>query len=312
MRIIFFPPILDQYAFPTLEYLPMLVETVRRNVSITEIELEIIRFLAENGPHSASDMSKGPATPRKRGRPPALKRNRPPKRDSTKSLGHDYKRILRHAGKLERMGLLQSKRKKKYILALTFDGFHIYLQNTFIQEPDREVKHLDEAITANSKLLPFAKYWNEIVRIVGKNVAHRRVAEAIQQQIFRYPVNIGEINLRFDSFLIEPKPTFPKISKKKQDRGLADFVSRSPELRNSYIAYLAVHDIFYLTSQERWSERELRLGSLESEKALVFFERLNINSKPLFMSGARLEEFFPKFATVECFFTGLLMEKLLQ
>jgi len=257
-------------------------------------------------------MSKGPATPRKRGRPPALKGNRPPKRDSTKKLVYDYKRILRHADKLERLGLLQSKRKKKYILALTFDGFHIYLQNTFVQEPDREAKHLDEAITANSKLLPFAKYWNEIVSIVGKNVAHRSTAEAIHQRIFRYSVNIGEINFRFDSFLTKHKPTFPKISKRKQDIELVNFVSGSLELRNSYVAYLAVHDILSLTSQEKWSKRDLHLNNLESEKALAFFEKRDISSKPLFGSGTRLKEFLPKFATVENFFTGLLMEKLFQ
>lgn len=316
--ICFFPPILDKYSLQKFESDPLqlLVDRWANHIFLKKIELDAICFLAENGPHSASDMYKGPAIPRgprKRGRPPSGKKEKLPRRDETKKLVYDYKRILRHADKLVQMRLLQSeKKKKKDILALTFDGFHVYLQNIVIHERDRETKHLGEAITANSKLLPFAKHWNEIVRIVGKKTAHQSVADTIQHQIFRYPVNVGEINLKFDSFLIEPNPAFPKISKKKQDIGLADFVSRSPELRNSYITYLAVHDILYLTSQDKWSERDLHLENFESEKALAFFEKRDIGSKPLFVSETRLKEFLPKFGTVEYFFTGLLMEKLLQ
>ena len=305
----FGPPILDRYTLGDLE---TLVEKARSNIRLKKVDLDIIRFLAVNGSNSCYSMYEGPRIPRKRGRPPIRIINRIPKRDKSKALAYDFKKILRHADKLVKMGLLQYKKpKRKEVLALTFDGFHIYLQNTFIQEPDKEARHLDEAITANSKLLPFARYWNEIVRIVGKKTAYQSVAGAIKQQIFRNPVNIGEINLKFDSFLIRPRPIFPKISKRKHDIEVADFISRSQELRDSYIAYLAVHDIFYLTSHERLSEIDLNRADLESEKALDFLERRNTRRKLLLKSRTRLREFFPRFATIECFFTGMLMEKLL-
>lgn len=306
---LFDPPILDRYTLGDLE---TIVEKARSSIHLKKVDLDIIRFLAVNGSNSCYSMYEGPRTARKRGRPPIRKLHRIPKRDKSKALAYDFKKILRHADKLVKIELLQYKKpKRKNVLALTFDGFHVYSQNAFRQEPDKEARHLDEAITANSKLLPFAKYWNEIVRIVGKKTAYQSVAEAIEQQIFRYPVNMSEINLKFDSFLIRPRPIFPKISKRKYDIEVADFVSRSQELRNSYIAYLAVHDFFYSASDERLSQADLDRADLESEKALDFFERRSTRRKVLLKSKTRLREFFPRFATIEWFFTGMLMEKLL-
>ena len=147
--------------------------------------------------------------------------------------------------------------------------------------------------------------------MVGKNIVSQGLARTVSQQIFRSPAEIEKINLEFDSFLVKPRPTFPQTVKNKLNKDFVNFLENNLELRNSYISYLATHDIFFLTSEKKWSEIDSCLSDLESEKALAFLEKRNIHDKSLFMSGKRLRKFFPRFATVEYFFTGMLMEKLL-
>ena len=85
------------------------------------------------------------------------------------------------------------------------------------------------------------------------------------------------------------------------------FLRRNIELRNAYIAYLAREDILaYLMGK-------LRLDSLEdwwSEKELARMENREIQEKPLFLNQ-RLHEIFPRFASMEFLFTGMLMDTLL-
>lgn len=275
-----------------------------------KIELDIICFLAENGPHSVYDMFKGPIIqrkPKKPGRPLGVKREKlfPKRRDET--VPFEYKRILRHATNLVNMNLLQSKKlNKKNILSLTFNGFYIYLQDRIKTD-----QHFDTAIRSNSGLLPFSEYWTEIVQIVGQNVASQGLREAVYQQIYRSSSKIKQIDLEFEHFLVEPRPIFPQIVERKLNKDFINFLSKNLVLRNSYVSYLATHDIFFLTSQEKLSEIDSRPDDLESEKALAFFEERNIQSKPFFTSWTHLKEFFPRFATIEYFFTGMLMEKLL-
>jgi len=290
----------------------LLLEKGAKSINIKhKIELDIIHFLAENGPNSAFDISRGqiiPRGPRKRGRPLLkYKRKELPKRDKNRTLAYEYKRVLRHAKNLVQKGLLQSEKlERRDILSLTFDGFHAYLQ-----DKSEEYEHLDRAIKSNSKLLPFAKYWSEIAQIVGENVVSQGLVKAVSHQIFRSPARIEKIKLEFDSFLVEPKPIFPQTEEKKLNKEFADFLSKNLEMRNSYVSYLATHDIFFLTSEKKWSEIDSCLDNLESEKALAFFEKRNIHNKPIFIPGTRLKEFFPRFATIEFFFTGMLMEKVL-
>jgi hypothetical protein len=79
-------------------------------------------------------------------------------------------------------------------------------------------------------------------------------------------------------------------------------------LRNSYIAYLAVHNIWQL-SGKNFRDIESH-NSLKSETELAYFENRQIDSNPLF-KGDRLLEFFPKYASIEYFFTGMFVENLL-
>ena len=295
--------------FPRNEFekLELLLDRGYNTIQLKKVDLDIIRFLAENGPNSCYSMYKGPIKPRKRGRPPDEKKWNKLKRNKTKALGYKRKKILRHASKLVEKGLLrQIKPKRKEVFALTFNGFHIS-----IPKQDLNAEYLNTVIKSNSNLLPFAKYWNAIVEIAGENIAVQSVYEALLQQIYRKPTKIEKISLEFDSFLVEPRPVFPEIGEKKHNREFADYLSINLELRDSYISFLAVHDILSLTLEKKWSVIGSILSNLESEKALAFFEKRNIQNNSLFIPGTRLKEFFPKFAAIEYFFTGMLMGKLL-
>jgi hypothetical protein len=80
-------------------------------------------------------------------------------------------------------------------------------------------------------------------------------------------------------------------------------------LKDSYVAYLAVHDLWKLWNKTTGEIEEL-LPTLDSERELAYFEGREIDSNSLFRRH-RLREFFPKCASIDSFLTGMFVENLL-
>ena len=299
--------------------LPIVLITAGDWLDFEEIDVDIIRFLAENGAHTTYDMFKGlenQRRPRKRGRL-SLKykyeRKKLLKRDTSKALDYDHKRISRHTKDLLKIGLLKTKRlKRKNILALTFHGFHVYLQ-----DGGKENGHLDNVMTKNSDILPLSKHWNELTQVVGENILHKSVTETVSwdtyKQIFRSQVKKDEINFQFYVFFTKPRPVVPEIKIQQILHGnFGILLSRNDELRNSYVYYLAAHDIAFLKSKSLLSEIDTQLEKLESERVLAMFERREVNEKPLFKPRTHLMQFLERYGSIEYFFTGMVIEEIIR
>jgi len=125
-------------------------------------------------------------------------------------------------------------------------------------------------------------------------------------RLWKAEFRIRRLDLKYDSFEVQTSE-----NEYRRDERASEYLA-SPELttlRNCYIAFLALHDL-HLLSGESTEEANKIVSSLASERELSYFEKRNVGFNCLF-DGERLKEFFPKYAGIECVFTGMFVKDLL-
>jgi DNA-binding MarR family transcriptional regulator len=227
---------------------------------------------------------------------------------------YDSPFIYKTIKKLEKKDLVKILKdstgdRMRKVVKLTFSGLSIYLRGS------SDKNRFKNAINHHPNLVIFSNQWDAMYKQIGVN----KCIEAFEKttnncvNLLKAKFRTRSPNLEFEGFLRNPFYTSPK------ERGIA--LERDIEtseylktkealvLRNSYISYLAVHDIFKLSKESREQVKKL-LPSLESEKELAYFEKGKTSQDSLF-KGKRLADFLPKYTSIEYFFTGMFVETLL-
>lgn len=198
------------------------------------------------------------------------------------------------------------------IVKPTFQGLVLYLQNPF------EKARLDSIFEHYSEMIPFSDKWDSMENQLGREKCMKALEQTVQDfvDILQAKFQTRHLNLVFEGFLESPPMLMRGIPEdvvitRERDNDAAKYLESKEALalRNSYIAYLAVHDIRILFGASREETEEL-LPGLESENELAYFEKRQVGVNPLF-KGNRLKEFFPKYASIEWFFTGMFVKNLL-
>lgn len=213
---------------------------------------------------------------------------------------------------LEENGMVRKeqdlKNKRKPIMVEpTIEGLVLYLR----ESKDRE--RFDKAMDNYSKYLPFSENWKSLIKKLGMGVVYSALEQAVKkcENLRKGFFRIRNLSLEFQGF-VERMFILVELSKVLKDKNEKTARILQTEeysiLRNSYIAYLAVYDLLNLERNSKNSE-EL-IPELDSEKELAFFEKREVGSGSLFR-GERLREFFPKYASLEFFLTGMFVENLL-
>jgi len=194
------------------------------------------------------------------------------------------------------------------MIELTFHGLVLYLRES------RDKGRFIQAVENYSKYLPFSRNWEILNKKLGQGFVYNTLEQTvknfsnIRQAVFKF----RPIGLEFQGFI---EDTFTsgdlvKVLKRKNEKAARFLKTREAStLRSSYIAYLAVHDLMILRKQNR-KDIEGLLPNLHSEKELAYFGGRQVSTNSLF-DGDRLKEFFPKYADIEFFLTGMFVEKLL-
>lgn len=282
-------------------------------LSVSECELNIIWCLAERGPQSIYDLSK-----RKYYLPEKISTGlffRKLTEKHRKGIKYHYPFIYNTVKGLRKRNLVQVSKDKsgprtKNIVSLTFSGLMLYLQGS------THKRKFDYAIKNYPKLFPFSKNIETLAKFLG----HERVVEALNIAVKdcvclrKARFRIRHLQLEFEGFL-RSVPLFRKTSHgevlKSRNQKVVNYLKNEDalELRNSYIGYLAVHDIEKLSGRGKEQVENL-IPKLDSEKELAYFENKQVKTNQLF-KGDRLKEFFPKYAAIEFFFTGMFVDNLL-
>jgi hypothetical protein len=196
----------------------------------------------------------------------------------------------------------------KKMVTLTFSGLSLYLRGS------DDKNRFKNAINNHPDLIVCARQWHTMREQIGEN----RCLEALEKTInccinvLKAKFYIRLPKLEFDGYLNQHYPSYREREVLlERDMKTSEYLKTKEALvlRNSYISYLAVHDMFELSKKNAGQVKKL-LQTLESEKELAYFEKRKTNQTSLF-KGERLKEFFPKYASIEYFFTGMFVETLL-
>lgn len=222
-------------------------------------------------------------------------------------------KILR---RLERKGLLKiakdtSRDRIRQIAQPTFSGLMLYLTNS---PKNERFKHV---FGHHSDVIPFSSQWHIITNKLGREKCGNALEQTTKDfvEIAKVRFHLRRLGMEFEGFLESPRMLMRKVPEsnvvKEKDIEVAKYLESKEAqlLRDSYIAYLIVHDIKEL-SWESKEETEKLLAGLESERELACLEERQGNPDPLF-KGKRLREFLPKYAGIEYFFTGMFVNNLL-
>jgi hypothetical protein len=275
---------------------------------LTECEIYIIWTLGEEGTrsiyaiaHKARDFPEINATLS----PSSWKR-------PVKRLRYDYHFVYSKVRELVKKGLVQTRsfNNQEPKVGLTFLGLIFYLQNLKdVQKgPFEKLKHV---LRNYRTLIPLFTNWELMTKQLGTEKCNKAFNETITDfKLSKAKFRIRPINLAFHGFLKNSGFTKALTPEYERVEKVSEYLKSNEALvlRNSYIAYLAVHNIRQLSGKNL---RDIKShNSLESEVELAYFENRQISSNPLF-KGDRLLELFPKYASIEYFFTGIFVENLL-
>lgn len=238
------------------------------------------------------------------------------KRKSDRFITYHYPFILKIVKRLEKKGLVRTRKdtsgpRTQKIVELTFTGLMLYLQNS-----DDKLR-LEYAFKYCRDLIPFSTLWKSMTKKLGEKKCIMALEKTVKEfvDIGKAKFRIRPMKLKFEGFLESPRMLMreaPEVDTIREiDTDIAQYL-RSKEallLKNSYIAYLIVHDIPTLSGESRETIEKM-ISKLESEKELAYLEDRNVGTDLLF-KGDRLREYIPKYASIEYFFTGMFVKNLL-
>ncbi len=288
---------------------------------LSEVQLNIIRLLAQKGDCSVFDLSKAKYLSLNELEAEIYPFESEELEKSKREKLYHYAQIHRSVEELEKLGLVKTRMDMsgvhpRRIAGLTFTGVILYL-SAFRLETKFERTKAKRVVGIYSDFLPFSAEWDSISKIVGKEEAFDRLRETASSFAFiqRVTFELRRQNLKFEGFLRTPMigamsiPRPGTMSRRDRNQEFSEFLATRDQLLKAYIAYLAVYDIAFLSYLDP-GEIKKWIDKLWSEKELAHLEERRIETNSLF-SGERLREFFPRCATLNSFFTGMFMEHLL-
>jgi len=294
-----------------------ILDTLVPTVHLTTCEIYIVWVLGEEGPVSIYNLGK-------------KSRTMPEISSSFGNYGwesypgekkrYDYRVIYSKAKTLMEKNLVEhfSENREEHKLKLTFLGLLFYLQNLKASKESRQPrsKHVSsddylKILSSRYSAIPVFSNWKTIVKKLKPKKTCRALEDTVRNfTVVRAHFKVRPLGLEFKGFLKASDPLKTLASGYKKDGKVSELLKdrEAIMLRDSHIAYLAVDSIKSIAGKNL--DQISIFTNLESEIELAYFENRQIDSSPLFR-GKRLLEFFPKYAGIEYFFTGMFVENLL-
>lgn len=280
---------------------------------------EILVFIHNNGPQSLYDMKMG-----------VFNKGRGTKENLSKS----YSSLHKSVKELEDMKFVQSTQitsggRLKKIISLTDTGsiLLILLLSSKLISP-RTIKSkpikLDEEMMLNSFKEIFEK--NKPLNIINKNLENflqvvtkktlndiilHAATKLIDGKYVHFKIDDPKLDFKayYYQFIenLHRKDNEVTFAGKQKDNRLVDFLKLNTELKNSYIAFLAIHDLWALANGQKSDEAPT---TLLSETEITFLENLDQTKNNLF-GTKRVKSIFPIYTTASHMFLGYLIFQLM-
>jgi hypothetical protein len=233
-----------------------------------------------------------------------------------KPLGKQYASLHRILTRLAKKGLITLTKdtngpRIKKIVAPTFIAIVFFLQNSDMKEFEANINLIRNK---HEESVPFLQQWEKIKALVKNSRGILKQTIYDFHSIQKVKFIILNPKLTFEGFLESPeiflnflKANESGIYNRKNDK-VFEFLKGSDlvDLKNAYLAFIALKDI-ELLSRIQSQKLDIIYPDLLSEQEFKLFEG---EDKSL-LRGDSLRVIFPKYATLEYFFTGLLFRNLL-
>jgi hypothetical protein len=231
--------------------------------------------------------------------------------------------------------ILNKISKTKRVAGLTFPGIIWYLQNTkdgfnsvhqfYLKLTPKRTPKKIILFEEYENLIPFLPFWKTMTETLGNAICLEKL-ESTAKEFFalkEVKLTIKPLDFDVEGFLQLPPPLWMKDAqpkfyhrigkrcKENRNQKAINFIKKPENLMllNCYIAYLAIHDLSYVSKLNKDHLYKIH-SELDSEKELAYFEEREIGSSSLF-SKERIQEFFPKYSGIQYFFTGMFVEHLI-
>jgi len=221
---------------------------------------------------------------------------------------YEYPFVRKSVLNLEKKGLVKitkdsSGDRMRKTVTLTFSGLSLYLRGS---AEEHKVKN---ALNHHSELIPSADIWKEMCKEIGEKKCTEELERTAVNcaHLLRARFHIKSPSLEFRGYL---KSHFYSSLRERRmplerDTKTSEYLKRkdAATLKDSYLAYLAVHDIQKLSRKDS-EQIDRLLPTLDSEREYSYFQ--NGGQSASLFKGKNLCDLFPKYREVEYFFTGML------
>ncbi len=280
-------------------------------------QLDIIRFIVENGACSPYDISYGLKDDR------GIRSKGPGSR-----LLYTTSNIIKNYPKLVDLGIIRceivySGSRRKVILHPTLKALIIFAlawkKHEVEKEDDIIMEHIINVLKKYSDLLLFMKFWDQLCSIVDEKILFKKVKEVLKLSFYsKYREVRISIIPPFKAFRLamyiskslsirRQLATILGIKNGKRNENLLSLLCENDMLKWSYIAFLALEDIWRIQDGKiSIDEKDRFVSELEYQ----VLEQPKDETNHLFTSNT-LKQIFPEYAQEKYVITGYLMYKLM-
>ena len=246
-------------------------------------------------------------------------------RGATKKINKSYSLLHKSVSELENIKLIESEwdssgARKRRVLTLTETAkiLIILLLDSGQMELDASQSEkeigIEKFLKKHQDFFIFAPFLKQLKEIVGEKALFENLIQTANKLICGTYINfkIRDLNLSFKAYYypfsngIFTHDHEINLDGKQRRAEISKIIETNSNLRDAYIASLAIHDIRNLSKRGAKEDP----GKLLSERELTFFEKKKPYENQLFTT-TRLKKYFPEHADAKTMFTGLLLFKIL-
>lgn len=218
---------------------------------LNRCEMDILRYLAENGTGTKYDLTRGSLRPEYLAAKATRRSKYGPKLPERRGegLGYRYAYIHRSAAHLITEGLIGAKttkhgRRRRKLLRLTFPGLVVFLAAWKRPNSDTK-KSIEHALKSSADLVPIlTRYWPEIKQQAGEDRAYEALLNSADVKGEFLSFQIGQ-RVQFKVFV--PVELFVKNmlaprTREKVDEQLLSLIKQRPDLNDSYESFRLIKE----------------------------------------------------------------------
>jgi hypothetical protein len=289
---------------------------------LNRCELDILRYLAENGPRTKYDLTHGSLRPEYVAAKAARRSRYEPKLPQRRGqgLGYPYAYIHRSAAHLINEGLVSAKtisrkHRRTRLLKLTFQGLVVYLAGW--RRPNKKCEtSIEMALQSSGDLAPIlARNWPEIKQRGGEGRAYGALLDSanVRGEFLRFQISQSGRLIQFSIFVpvqLFIRNVLAPETREKVDEQLLSFVKQTEGLNEAYESFRLIRDYIQFISEAHQALEEPR--AISSSQEISIQEQMSEEELGMKYYYEKLSQRSSTYDNPSLPFTGMFLDRLVH